>query len=177
MVGGVITTSTRGVQASQDVTSTAYLFLQRTDLFKGVNFFDVQVLGTDRPSPRTDPAVAFDDVSKSIFVFGGEDLLTGQVLSDTWRFDVAASTWHRLDFDLPQAAAGGKAEVYYSSAITPTINSANAFDNGLKIIMIGGLDAQGKPLSEDGYIFDGSIYEPVEVPPIRYDLFIPLLKR
>ena len=49
----------------------------------------------DAPSPRAEHAMCASDDGNQIFVFGGQ--VQNKAFNDLWRFDVASSSWTKLD--------------------------------------------------------------------------------
>lgn len=152
-------------------------FLQRTDL-NGNEYFDVPVLSTQKPSRRVFQATAFDEASSSIYIFGGQNAETGAVLSDAWQFNTDISEWTRLS-DLPFPATGILAAAWYlTDTATAPAQPSTPFADGMRIMLVGGLDAQGAHIP-NAYIFDGQDYQPIEIGPAKteYKIFLPLTRK
>src|SRR2546425_3729927 len=79
-----------GTAAETEVVGTgaaAAIQLQVNPQFNWLN-----MAPTVAPSPRTGPAMAFDDTDGVVLMFGGVSA-TGGYLSDLWTYDVSSNTW------------------------------------------------------------------------------------
>lgn len=69
------------------------------------------------PSPRTFPALAYDNTRQQMLLFGGNSVLFGaaedepQFLNDMWAWD--GNNWHQVDAEMPPARA--EASITYDS--------------------------------------------------------------
>lgn len=151
--------------------TAAVILLQRTD---GNQFLPVTVNSIEQPSARKYQAAAFDSNSNTIYVFGGQEIATGAIMSDTWKFEANTGIWTRLG-DLPKPMAGGNAGVWLPAPRDRSSLPTGRLANGVKVILVGGKDASGMDLDES-YIYDGITYQ-AQTLPISYTLMLPLVAK
>ncbi|MCI4373577.1 MAG: hypothetical protein L3K02_08060, partial [Thermoplasmata archaeon] len=77
---------------------------------------------TSAPPPRRAALMAYDSTNGSVLLFGGDASLSGQDLSDTWRFD--AGRWFNLSGGLSPSPAGRFAT---TMADDPAVNGTLLF--------------------------------------------------
>ncbi len=106
------------------------------------------------PSARSGHAMAYDDLSGQVILFGGYD---GSLVSDTWAYDRVANTWTKLDPLGTVPSARGNHRMVYDSA------------SG-QVILFGGYDG-GADLY-DTWAYDPALntwtdLDPIGPPPAR----------
>jgi N-acetylneuraminic acid mutarotase len=90
------------------------------------------------PSPRSYFAMAYDDESDRVILFGGSDAVGP--LGDTWAYDVDTDSWTRL-------ARGGGPE--------PRVYTAMAYDRETdRVILFGGVRGTEESPLDDTWAFD-----------------------
>jgi galactose oxidase-like protein len=104
-----------------------------------------QLNTTNTPPARMGHAMAFDQSRNQFVLFGGEDA-NGNLLSDTWIFNLQTLTWEEL---LPQVFPSGRTGASFCYDST----RGNS-------ILWGGLTANG--LSQETFIWNGNLWQLVQ---------------
>ena len=90
---------------------------------------------SEKPSPRREPAMAFDPVNEKIVLFGGDD---GSHNNETWIYDVNSDEWSKMN-----PSSGPSARDYHAL----TYDS----DNDM-VVLFGGYD--GNTFLQDTWTYD-----------------------
>ncbi|MEK6543398.1 MAG: kelch repeat-containing protein, partial [Elusimicrobiota bacterium] len=85
------------------------------------------------PSDRYGASMAYDEDTGSMILFGGQEVVSGLYLNDTWAFSLASLTWAQLSVVSPPAARAHAAMAYDDDrrrlALFGGKSGANSFDD------------------------------------------------
>ena len=100
----------------------------------------------EKPSPRTNSAMVYDEVTNQILVFGGSTSTSGLAFrpqNDTYLLDLSTLVWRRLLGDGPSA------RLFHKMVMMPDHQSAFLYGGGDENAFLG-------PFINDAWIFDFS---------------------
>lgn len=100
----------------------------------------------EKPCPRNQPVISYNEQQHSIFLFGGFCSLDKKRLNDLWQFD--GQSWIRITGDNPPPARSGHSMIY------DKVNN--------RLLVFGGKNEEGKLLN-DLWSWDGSRWEMISV--------------